>query len=349
MSTERRGVLFVGDLHIRKDEWAVQACKKVLARVVELTQSTEHGSIDTVVFLGDVFHQNRPYPEEIRIFLDFLYSLDSRVTVYVLAGNHEYLESRDTFVEELISVKKSGFHLVTEPRVEDLGFCNVVFLPYIPLHRILKNWNRESMKEVYESVVFPRFEQDTSIDRSKKTIAVYHFEDETQFIGIDQEGVSLRALENIFPDLERIGGHVHNQVRNYLGTPYQTRADEFSNEAGRLAVYVEGEQNSEYIELPFLVKYETIHQGDEVKRPEPDTYMMLKVVDVPSVESLARYREEKNACVYDWELRVSEERSIDTDEDKTVEGRTILQVLDDFIFENRVNPDTARYLKSIMG
>lgn len=327
--------IFVGDLHIRKEQWARDGVEGTLDEIMRICGTRK--DIDEVFFLGDVFNQSRPYPEEIRIFSEFLSNMGTHITV--LAGNHEYLETRDSYAEDAL-VREESFDFIESPCIRDFGNYRVVCLPYLPIHR-LNQLGCNTMSEYYEDkyLKFISSTEDKE-DLKKKTVIVYHFEDETQSFG---SGVDLRGYDRLFPNSTRIGGHIHNQVKNYIGTPYQTRADESENDAGVLYLY-NGELTK--VRLPFFVKFESVQYGKEVERPEENTHLMLRILDAPSYDAVvSKYGKIPNSEIYDYEVVSAEERSIDTGKR---EDKTILQMLDDFIRDNHVRKDVSDYLNTVM-
>lgn len=337
-------LIFVGDLHIRKDAWAKKAVDGVFNVLLERA-----GKGDTIFFLGDVFNTSRPYPEEIAQFNEFLER--SPADIAILMGNHEYLDYRDTFAEEIYKSSKR-VDVIDTPVERTYGVVGVVCLPFIPLHRLMYQYHVKTLADVYSGELGDKLAKESvaSIKDSQVRFLAYHFEDETQFMGIDRAGVNLGCFEKVWPDIKRIGGHVHRQVRNYLGTPYQTRADEMANGRGRYVVVDTESGKTGMLEFPWLVKFDSISFGEQMHRPTSDTTMMLKVVDAPSYEAVKeRYGDNGINGVYirDFELTAGMQRDVDGGSD-TADGKSIRDMLEDFIVANDVDKVTSDYLRSVM-
>ena len=327
----------VGDLHLRKEEPFRSACISTLNTVSEGLAKK-----DTLIFLGDFFHTSRPYPEELKIANDFFHSCPAHIVI--LAGNHEYLKTRDTFVEDAFS---DEVEFIQEPTVKN-DCC--VFLPWLPEERL----EGLTLKEFYEAYLS---EVDLDPDNPRGIYVLYHFEDEKVFSGLDELGVDLSILEKRFPKrkMVRIGGHIHNssfshEGGGYAGTPYVTRKDE--NERTE-SFYLQSEGDDynwpaiHKVVVPELIEYRTFF-FEELEDFKPDKKMsyILSVIDVPSTDVLFDWKKKfDNVFIEDYSLKFGGDRVI-LQNDSAI-PQSIREFLELFIKQNKIDKDTANYLLSV--
>ena len=325
----------VGDLHLRKEEPFRSACISVLNRVSEgLTAE------DTLIFLGDFFHTSRPYPEELKVANDFFHKCPAHIVI--LAGNHEYLKTRDTFVEDAFS---DEIEFIQTPTLKDC--C--LFLPWLPEERL----EGITLKEFYEAYLS---EIDIDSDDHRPLYVAYHFEDEKTFMGIDDLGVDLSILEERFPSrrIYRLGGHIHNssfsEDGGHVGTPYVTRKDETDREE---SFYLEAEEGGyawsslHKVTIPCQILYKTLffEELEDFNFDENVSYI-LSVLDIPSSETLFDWKKKfPNVYVEDYTLKFGGDRIIVQDNSSL--PQSILDFLKLFIKQNKIDKDTANYLLSV--
>ena len=331
--------LIVGDLHLRKEQPFLSAAQKVLSTILDRTSTDDH-----VIFLGDFFHGSRPYPEELKIANEFFSDFKGSITI--LAGNHEYLQIRDSFAED--AFRDNPIKFVDTPREVHSTEGDYLLLPWVSYYRFNK-LGFNDLKSYYEYWLDqwkPKYP-----DSDKPLFVLYHFEDETVFAGVDELGVDLSVIESKVPDRKviRIGGHVHNPSGGYLGTPYMTRKDDGDKDREFYILEIDRNRGKEFskIEIPELVRYIDVSYDylDSLKLKDDVSYI-LSVEAVPSVESLYEWKSgHPNVWIDDYTLKFGDERVI-TPETKD-QAETIKELLQSFIEQNRVDPDTANYLLSV--
>lgn len=324
-----------GDLHLRKEQPFLGAAMNTLGLI---RQEVKEG--DRVVFLGDFFHTARPYPEELRIARNFFE--DCKGTVYILAGNHEYLQTRDSYVEDIF--KGSDIRFLDEPEELKIGSDSFLALPFMPYYRYSQK-GFSSLKEYYEDWLLNKW---TPSDDDDPLYVIYHFEDETVFMGPDELGVDLTVIQSRVPNRQvvRIGGHVHIPSHTYLGTPYATRKDE----SGKISCYWikdSSEGRFEPVELEEQIRYITTEYDNlsslELKGAQ---YYILSVNEIPSVDALYAWKSKyPNVFIDDYSLKFGEDRALVEDDGN--KERSISELLKLFIKQNKVDPDTANYLLSV--
>lgn len=330
--------IIVGDLHLRKEQPFLNVAKTVLDSICGMA-----GREDRIIFLGDFFHTARPYPEEFKVANDFFRNCKSE-GITILAGNHEYLQTRDSFSE--YAFNKGDFRFIDSPvEVHDVD-CDYLFLPWVSSYRISQKGFKD-MREYYADWLSrwtPKYP-----DSDKPLYVLYHFEDETVFAGVGEVGVDLSIIENKVSGRKviRIGGHIHNPSDNYIGTPYVTRKDENGKKSKMLIKYSE---NSDFkpFDLPNLIEYKSVPY-EELSSIEldPSVSYILSVYGVPSTDSLYSWANEHKGRVWieDYSLKFGEERTIM--EESKGQAESIREFLELFIKQNKVDSDTANYLLSV--
>ena len=325
----------VGDLHLRKEEPFLSSAKSVLNRLVE---ETERG--DKIIFLGDFFHTARPYPEEIKVANDFFRDCRSD-SITLLAGNHGYLQNRNSFVEDVF--KDRDIRFIDYPReIHDID-GDYLYLPWISGYRL----NNRSLKDFYSEWLeswTPKYPES-----DKPLYVLYHFEDETVFAGVGEVGIDLSVIESKAGNRKvvRLGGHIHNPSKNYVGTPYVTRKDE----TGKISkILVKDSPKEEYKEvvLPNLIEYMDVDYDDlKSLEFEENTNYILSVLGVPNISSLYEWANRYAGKVWidDYTLKFGDERVI-VNENKD-HAESIRDFLKLFIKQNKVDSDTANYMLSV--
>ena len=322
--------LIVGDLHLRKEQPFLSAAQKVLGTILDITSTDDH-----VIFLGDFFHSSRPYPEELRIASSFFSDFKGKITI--LAGNHEFLQTRDSFAEYAFG---DAIEFIEEPTETE----EFLYLPWISSSRVYQK-GYDTLKEFYEGYL-ANFVSEYP-ESSKPLYVLYHFEDETTFMGLDELGIDLSFLEKRIPNrkIVRVGGHIHVPSENYLGTPYVTRRDESGK--GSFILVRDGEEDFRSIEIPTLISYEDVDYDDlNHLKFNPNISYILSVENVPHADVLFDWKKSHpNVWIDDYTLKFGEDRVI-LDETKD-QAESIKEYLELFIKQNKVDKDTANYLLSV--
>lgn len=332
-------VYVIGDIHLRAEEPFFSVIKEFFESLLSTLNEKDH-----LIFTGDFFHRARPYSEELKCARDFFEKLKVKhVHAAILAGNHEYFRDRDTWAEDVFTDYDIEF--IEQPRLSEYYGIQVMFMPWIPLKRIMKYSSAKNIKEYYENEIIPKFLD--KINRDKNLYLIYHFEDETVFAGIDDVGVDLSVFEKKYGKLViRLGGHIHNPTSNYIGTPYATRADEngFKRHIAKLDPYT---QDLEIIPMQERIVFEKlIYEELTSKTFDESKRYIITVLNAPSFESI-KYITDKyhNVWLDDYELKFNEDRQII--KDKSDEFQSIKDFLDLYIKQNKLDPNTANYLLSI--
>ncbi len=121
-------MLWIGDIHItsgQKDH--------ILAELRRIVTDADEGS---VCFLGDYVYHFSYDRKALLGFVDFLMELQREGReVYVLAGNHDWLQGHFVYQEAQSVVKSlggAGIHFITEPEWKEVDGQWVLFFPWNP-------------------------------------------------------------------------------------------------------------------------------------------------------------------------------------------------------------------------
>jgi DNA repair exonuclease SbcCD nuclease subunit len=315
----------IGDLHTKRDEPFNYVTNRFLTY---LADTLKNG--DSLLFLGDLFDTNRPYPNEYADLLSF-FSSYPEVTMYILGGNHDYHRLYKSYsIFPLSSLE--NVEVITKDRIIEIEGLNFLFLPWIHESSIKQRFGVSSLKEYYETIALEQY-KDKRID-----YLLYHFEDEKLPTFGGEEGIDL----SLYPAKRRIGGHIHIAQYDYLGTPYQTRYDERGKESFYISIT---DSIEEKIKLPNFIEYLTIDFEEEVEAT--DCIKILTVKNAPSSEAVFEKFKGDKIYIRDYSLTVNEDRSID-EEVISLEEKSTKEFLHEFIQQNSVDSKTSKYLFSLL-
>jgi len=130
--------LCIGDLHIKADNTA--QINRLEAQIISLLNSELAREKLVIVILGDVLHHHeRLHTLALNRALQFITNMSARAHVYVLVGNHDYIQN-DQFLSEnhwMNSLKTRQFVTIVDKFTWDVD-GNCAFLPYVPPGRFLE-------------------------------------------------------------------------------------------------------------------------------------------------------------------------------------------------------------------
>jgi len=182
-------MLCVGDIHIKPDNtYLVDMLEKQLHVLIEETQS------ETVILLGDILH----YHEKLHTIAlnracDLIDSLRKKVRVFILVGNHDYIQNAQFLTtNHWMCALKEWYNVTVVDKVVHTCVKNIpiLLLPYVPPQRF------------HEALM--------TSDLDYKTV---------KYIFAHQEfkGCKMGALESINGDIwsedepQIISGHIHDR------------------------------------------------------------------------------------------------------------------------------------------
>ena len=331
-------VYVIGDIHLRSEEPFFTVTKEFLTDTLNMANEK-----DVLIFTGDFFHRSRPYSEELKVARDFFEKAKQKqVSIIILAGNHEYFRDHGTWAEDVFSEYDIDF--IEWPNLHLVYGIQIMFMPWMPLRHILNFSSAKDIKEYYEGVIQKNIEK---VDVTKPLYLIYHFEDESVFLGGNDIGVDLSIFEKKYgKNVIRLGGHIHNPSKNYIGTPYSTRSDEagFDRHIIKIDPFT---QEYEFIPTKNEIEYQTMMYEEMINRNyNKNKKYILKVLNAPSFDSIKTFIDSyDNLWLDDYELKFNEDRQII--QEKTSELESIKDFLEMYIKQNKVDSSTANYLLSI--
>lgn len=324
-------IYIIGDLHVRKEQPYAYASEAILKQLESLVKEG-----DTVIQSGDFFHTYKPFPNEYTMATYWLSLIAKKARVVVMAGNnaHEYhYLQKSHAIQPLESI--AGVELVLDFKVLEIEGFTFLFLPWVP-QEVCKNAGFDSLEEYVLGVEGSDLLKGVSPD-----FVMYHLEDETVFMGGVNHGIDLRFLENKFPKIKRLGGHIHLQDENYIGTPYQTRADEKS-QVGRYYTLKAGGTLQEK-PFPSLVEHLEVDFTDDVPPSNGVTRLVLIVREAPSVDAANEKFKRAYTTISDVQLKFSESR-LEVCGEELTDDSSIRELLQEYVQVNKVDKATSKYL-----
>ena len=327
-------ILSSGDLHTRKEEPFFSAVRQTLE---EYDKRLKKG--DTFVQLGDWFHISRPYPEENALVYYYIQKWTERgVLIIALAGNHDYLGIEDTY--SIDPFDSMDVLVIKKPTIMKVETSTFLFLPWMPRSHFPTNQREFYFNSILDSDVEGGFVYENKEALKEVDYICYHFEDETVFMGGINIGYDIRPLEKYTPKAKRIGGHIHIQSKNYIGTPYQTRYDE----RGQVGRYITIE-NGVYREnnLPLFIEYVDIEYGEEV---DTNGSKILTIVNAPSLDACYQKYNHPNLFIRKVDLIVMQERI--TEEEESSDDGSLVGMFMNYADVNSVDDKTKKYVLGLL-
>ncbi len=124
-------ILLFGDLHLRKGH--LQQGSETVQEIVEKTRVCQP---DIIVLLGDVLHtHDMVYVGAFRLLEELIDQLRTLAEVYVLVGNHDFINASENQTQEhpLGPFKKwEGVHIVDKAKIIRVSGHRILMTPYIP-------------------------------------------------------------------------------------------------------------------------------------------------------------------------------------------------------------------------
>lgn len=326
-------VILVGDTHVRKEEPFFSAVDEIFSDLLEIAKEG-----DTIIQLGDFFHTYKPFPKEYSLATEWIRTFSLRgINVKIIAGNnaHEYHHQQKTYAIEPLA-RFEGVEVVLEPEVFTIEGKKYLMLPWLPQEYI-----KEKGFDTLEDFVLNYIE---NLKEDNIDFVLYHFEDETVFMGGVNTGINLSGLEKKYPNIKRVGGHIHLRSKNYIGTPYQTRADEVDQTG--VCLLIEGDEIKTK-EFEQYISYMNIDYLNEVpKRNFRGHNIILNIKKAPSMDDayskfLADYIYINNVdLLFKNESNIEEGKELDSDV-------SIKELLQEFFELNKVDKKVSNYLNGL--
>lgn len=142
-------VLFLGDVHIQFSN-----LKDVDILETKMKAILSEGDVDIVVIAGDVLHKHEIVNVQLmnRAY-DLIRCMRNFVPVYVLVGNHDYINNQQFLTTNhwMNGMKEwKNVYVVDKPLHLKMKECDFAFVPYVPPGRLVEAL--EELKEEWKSV-----------------------------------------------------------------------------------------------------------------------------------------------------------------------------------------------------
>lgn len=144
-----KSYLFVGDLHIKSENR-----DEVELLLRELIRILADCTYDAVVLGGDVMHYHeRLFTQPLNQALHFIQTLASITKVYILVGNHDYINNSQFLTRNhwMNALKSWNNVVIVDHPVDDV---DVMFLPYVPPGRLIEAMDTVNKRWNYKEVIF---------------------------------------------------------------------------------------------------------------------------------------------------------------------------------------------------
>lgn len=261
--------LILGDLHIGRNNGGKPAeLGKLNSRIqdqVDLLdwaydQCTQDTSITTIIITGDVYHDFRPYPTIISIFMRWLKKCEHfGIDVHIVMGNHDVIRSGQYIVSALDLVSELELTNATVHKTIDrieLDDFTIVFVPFRD-KRMYEVKTTESGIEKLKS----ELDSVCVIPSNKTKISIGHLAIEGSLCVGDEIADQLNELyvpTDIFEWFDYVFmGHIHHPQIIQHTNPYVAHIgsldrSDFSKteiESDKIAILLDSSLENKFIEL----------------------------------------------------------------------------------------------------
>ena len=149
-------ILCVGDVHIKVNNLGL--IDQLENKIIETLR--DNPKIEMVVLLGDILHDHeRLHTLAMNRAFSFIKTLAGCVSVYVLVGNHDYIQN-DQFLTEnhwMVMLKNNVKNVTIVDHVEQVYFSGtkyLTFVPYVPNGRFVEALETTSLDWRGSSFIF---------------------------------------------------------------------------------------------------------------------------------------------------------------------------------------------------
>lgn len=141
--------LFVGDLHIRAENH-----EEVDLLLREILSILADQTFDAIVLGGDIMHYHeRLFTQPLNQALHFIQTLSQITPVYVLVGNHDYINNSQFLTRQhWMNAMKTWTNVTIVDEPVDAG--DVMFVPYVAPGRFIEAMDTVNKRWNYKEVIF---------------------------------------------------------------------------------------------------------------------------------------------------------------------------------------------------
>jgi len=315
-------MLIFSDLHLKPE--SEEVCFKVLEKVREMASIS---SDRRVGFLGDFWHMRYQVPVYLlnRLYAELVRFHEAGIQLFLLPGNHDQIDVTGSNALEVFEAFDC-VHVFTSPAVAE----GILWMPY-----------RKDPEEVVSAVNWARSQD------------VRHVFAHLPILGA--------AQNNLHPDIDGIAvgvfkrfqtvllGHYHKQqtlgggMAHYVGSPYQTRADEWGQEKGIVEWSPQGMKRINWLMGRRYHRFEGTPTQAMLESVGPDDH--VKIV-VSTEEDALRIRQAMQEQTLVKELVIeAEELALPAPRFGFTKGTTLTEYARAYIEENAGNQDPEMLLK----
>lgn len=275
--------LVVGDPHFKPNN-----DKETSILVEKCHEIISLHQVDIVVVMGDILDSHniakiQPYMKAYK----FLYTLATKLPVYLLIGNHDRPNNRTYLTEEHFFFpyklsKVNNLHIVDNPIMETINGVNVGFVPYVPVGKFKAAVKQIPYREA--SVIFAHQE----------------------FAGCSYNGV--KSTKGDVWSLNAptvISGHIHDeqQIQDnllYVGTPFQISFGESYDKSISIFTITPDKIRRKRIKLDIPVKASAKYYIKDIDRDKIAYYieknLIVKLTLMGTKAEIAKFKTSKYAA-----------------------------------------------------
>lgn len=312
-------IVVVGDTHFQIAEPYFSVAKEFVKWFLSQPFNCEE---NIFIHLGDLYHKSNPNPKVHDLGIEWISKIKCNLK-YILAGNHDYNRSQNSYSIEPLS-KIDNTRLIFK-RTYFPNFLNkninIVMMPFVYDNISQVMDTPMSRKEYYEMPA----EAANSFD-----YLFHHLEDENiNFPGKESLGVNLSQ----YSKAKRIGGHIHKKQKGYLGSSLITRYDERGKDSFVLLIDTETKEK-EYIQVPQFLDYIELDYDDLMVEIPFSIYRIFDIVNAPSLE--AAREKFKGLYIRDIALKDKNNEKISLSENEVNETKSIRDWFNLFCEKNKI-------------
>lgn len=305
-------------------------------------QVRSNTKIKGVLLLGDLTDEKDNHSSElVNKIVKGLTEISEISPVYILKGNHDYIDETNPFFGFLSNL--DNIHFITDPKKIKIDGERLTFLPHT--RNPYKDWNE--------------------LDDAYFNDADYIFLHQTLQGSLSSNGTEMEGMEkSYFEDLDAliISGDIHVPQKlgniEYVGTPYRVR---FGDNFEPRVMLVESPDKVSNLKYPCLKKHTVvIKEAGELYKSNIDEGDQVKVrlsLSKADVVDWKKYKQEViNACddlgfqLHGVELVVKKRKELKSSEDtpKVTINKAPLEIFRDFCEVNKIDSNMAAYGRKLI-
>ncbi len=289
-------ILHTSDLHIGHNVNGIDRTDEFRRLFEWFYKTIERKKVDVLIISGDVFDVYYPSNEAIKLYYDFLVSLQNRLQkVIVIGGNHDspkHLRAPKDVLKYLDIVVVSGSE---DDYLEVVEFDDfeIVCVPYL----------REGILKKYDSDLKEAFKKIYKRKSNKKLITTGHFTVYGSDLGGSERDIYIGKIEavpsSVFDGYDYVAlGHIHKpqEIRKgvvYSGSPLQLGFNE--NYQKKVVLLDSESMEYEFLNVPKFREFYSLKGSFEEVLKEikdlKDAFVEIELNEIVSSFDLEKLRE----------------------------------------------------------